>query len=501
MAYQVSVYFNSEYIASTRIRNGSFINEIRYYGDDAYIASGFTGTTTFTATPADGCEFVKWYYRIGGDSGTLQESTDNPFSYSGTDEIIIRAVGQPISGGGGTGGGEGGDSGGDESSEWSRYVSRFDTVGEYDADQIYLNEMEMYMYFVSFANSGTAIFYTTGNVDTVGYLTTSTGWDSSTGIPTSSSIIATDDNSEDGDNFRIEWDVTAGTTYYIWIRGKSKTTTGLVAINIEGPLAWKHNSGGGATVPPNRQLGYLIEPYRMECYYCKFSQSGTATFYTTGTLNTIGYLGTSSYFNSGAGEPTSYLTKDDNSGDGDNFRIEWDVTAGTYYYIWVRCKDPRDAGSTVLNIEFAEESSITKWDWYSSNGTASANQTIAAYNAVANKQSTKNFSHYVWDDMVDKVKEICDEAVGWWDSASYGLSYANTKAIANSNGEYVLTADMFNSLRNNLEIAGYQKLGLSKIPTGTSSGQIPHPVNSGDTVFGHYFITLTNYMNSCIDKL
>ena len=265
MAYRVNVYFNSEYIASTNIRSGSFINVTRNYGDDAYIADGFTNPTTFTATPADGCECTGWYYRIGGDAGTLtfSEGTTksdgtNYFTYSGTDEIIIRAVGQPISGGGG-------------------------------------------------------------------------------------------------------------------------------------------DSGGG------------------------------------------------------------------------------------------------DDGGT----------SITKWDWYSSNGSnASASQTISAYNAINGTgvgRSTKNFSHNVWNDMVDKVKAICDEAVGWWDSSSYGLSYANTKAIANSNGEYVLTAKMFNTLRNNLEIAGGE-LGISKISSGTSSGKIPHPVNSGDTVYGHYFETLADYINDCIDN-
>ena len=364
MAYRVNVYFNSEYIASTRIRSGSFIDETRYYGDDAYIADGFTDTTSFTATPADGCEFVKWYYRIGGDSGTLQESTDNPFRYSGTEEIIIRAVGQPISGG---------DSGGGDDT----WTLNDGTFGSIDDTAVYTQRITvvgrvLHRYSATFTKSGTALFrrMTRTNDNELSYLSKSTSWDVNTGTP----------------------------------------------------------------------------------------------------INTIG-----------------------NMDDG----VELAVTAGDVYYVWVRAKDPErsDANRVAEVIRFTVDT-IPKWDWYSSD------KTLAAYNAINNKGSTKNFSHDVWDAMVDKVKAICDEVVGWWDSASYGLSYANTKAKLNSNGEYVLTSQMFNTLRNNLEIAGTSTMvNLSKIPTGTLSGQIPHPVNTGDKVYGHYFITLANYINSCIDKL
>jgi hypothetical protein len=94
--------------------------------------------------------------------------------------------------------------------------------------------------------------------------------------------------------------------------------------------------------------------------------------------------------------------------------------------------------------------------------------------------------------MVDKVKEIMDEAVGWWDSADYA-TYYDTKF---NSSPYELTAVMFNSLRNNIEIAGNTDayIGLGH-KTGIG------PVSSGDYVYGDYFLTLAEYINECIDNL
>ena len=98
MSYKFTVYFNDEYIYSTRIWDNSGLTDVtKYYGDSAYSEKGHTGTVKFEATPADGCVFDRWYYRIGDeiydDSIPAQESTANPFSYSGTEDIVIRAAG------------------------------------------------------------------------------------------------------------------------------------------------------------------------------------------------------------------------------------------------------------------------------------------------------------------------------------------------------------------------------------------------------------------------
>lgn len=154
--------------------------------------------------------------------------------------------------------------------------------------------------------------------------------------------------------------------------------------------------------------------------------------------------------------------------------------------------------SEVMTDE-GEAKPIEKWVWNDSNNLATANQTARAYNAVFNKTETINFPWLVWDDLAYKVKQLTDATIGYWDT-DYA-TYDATKV----DGTQILTADMFNSLRNNVELSG-GKLGISKIPNATDhdnaiEGTMPHPVLSGKTVFGHYFISLTDYINDCIDKL
>lgn len=133
-------------------------------------------------------------------------------------------------------------------------------------------------------------------------------------------------------------------------------------------------------------------------------------------------------------------------------------------------------------------SDIAYWTWTDSNGTAYAIETKQAYNAVVNKTATTNFSRYVWLDMIDKVKELTDKTIGYWDT-----DYASYDDTTSLNANLELEAVKFNSLRNNLELVGnYVNLGYR-----TDIGK----VNPGDKVYGEYFLTLADYINACIDNL
>lgn len=81
---------------------------------------------------------------------------------------------------------------------------------------------------------------------------------------------------------------------------------------------------------------------------CKYS--GLAEFYTTGNVDTIGYLGTSTSFNESTGKPKNPLESNDNGGDDGNFWFTYDVEAGERYYVWVRCKDISDSGKITFCI-------------------------------------------------------------------------------------------------------------------------------------------------------
>ena len=90
---------------------------------------------------------------------------------------------------------------------------------------------------VSFANSGTATFSTSGDSDTYGYLSTVSTLDSSTGAPTS--IRASDDDSGTGRNCSFSYEVTAGTTYYFWVRLIDIDTTGTTTAHVNPPAKVK----------------------------------------------------------------------------------------------------------------------------------------------------------------------------------------------------------------------------------------------------------------------
>lgn len=121
---------------------------------------------------------------------------------------------------------------------------------------------------------------------------------------------------------------------------------------------------------------------------------------------------------------------------------------------------------------------IALWDWEESNGSATARETAKAYAAIKNKGNCSDFSYKVWNDMCDKTDEYWQIARGeaWFDKY---LSYNDTIMTRN---DKVLTADRMNSLKIN--ISGYN--------TG-----VPN-VESGDPVYGWYFISLMEALNEQI---
>ena len=128
-----------------------------------------------------------------------------------------------------------------------------------------------------------------------------------------------------------------------------------------------------------------------------------------------------------------------------------------------------------------ETVSVELWSWYSSNGLASASQTARAYDAVSSGGNISEFSHLVWNDMVDKVKEILDATGDTWYSG-----YETYSATRMSYSDKELTASRFNALRDNIG---------QHIATGIS------PVSRGDIVYGWYFTRLADRINQWINKL
>lgn len=237
MSYAFTCYCNDPTIYTTSVYVYTIgVSYSNYYGSNTlgswseFSVGGFDSSWAmqFTATPAAGCSFSYWAYRVGSTSAALQYNYNQTFTYYGGQDIYIRAVG--------TSGGSGG--GGDTSTSWTRITGTIGTISSMRQETILLSPMTIYRYRVSFASSGIATFYTFGSVDTYGYLGTSTGWDSSTGKPTS--YLAQNDDGDDR-NFSISYNVTAGTSYYIWVRGYYSDASGTTYLCIIPPSSRPSN--------------------------------------------------------------------------------------------------------------------------------------------------------------------------------------------------------------------------------------------------------------------
>ena len=59
-------------------------------------------------------------------------------------------------------------------------------------------------------------------------------------------------------------------------------------------------------------------------------------------------------------------------------------------------------------------SSYPTFDWYESNGTATAEQTEKAYTAILNQGQCADFSRFVWNDIVDLLSGALETSgLGW----------------------------------------------------------------------------------------
>ncbi len=138
----------------------------------------------------------------------------------------------------------------------------------------------------------------------------------------------------------------------------------------------------------------------------------------------------------------------------------------------------QDIHIRAVAIPEASTTSIDEFDWDISNGSASATLTQKAYETLVNKGKVKDFSHLVWNDMVDKLNEVI-EAEGYsWESDVATL--ARTKMTST---DRAMTAVRFNSFAGNM--VGY---GLS---SWTS-------VKKGDPTIAQTFLDLVDTMNGYI---
>lgn len=161
------------------------------------------------------------------------------------------------------------------------------------------------------------------------------------------------------------------------------------------------------------------------------------------------------------------------------------LTPGTRYDWEAQLGYEDSAGDTWLSLYdsgyfITAERAIEPWSWTYSNGSASASQTRRAYNVLMGTAAADQFSHLVWNDLVDKVAEM-REARGYaWDRA--GTTYPSASGCKVSAGE-TLSARKYNGVRYNIG---------SVFSTGISD-QSP-----GDPITGYKIYHLTDILNRII---
>lgn len=231
MSYGFTVYTDREAIATTIIESQTSGDTYNCnYGTGQHSVSGFTDGhyLKFTAEPADGYEFYRWVYHIGSTSEDTQYSYESEFWYYGStgNDIFIAAEGKLI---------------GSELPDiydvwntiytWPKYYSGYNSI---DAT---LLEYEALVVAVKFNTSGTATFYTTGDGDTVGYLTYECDdvIMNNDGEPVADDILSDDQDSGTGNNFSMSCYVEEDTVYWLWIRSNDGSSLGDFTYHIVAP--------------------------------------------------------------------------------------------------------------------------------------------------------------------------------------------------------------------------------------------------------------------------
>jgi len=198
-------------------------------------------------------------------------------------------------------------------------------------------------FVVTFPSGGTATVYTEGSTDTKGYV-----WNHNS--CNNNSLIAQDNDSGDGDNFFMQGNIAAG-TYYIGLKHNNNWDVGDYTLHVDFQAAASDDYGddcdNAESISVNSVTSGSIETAGdRDFFVVDIPSDGIATVYTTGSTDTVGYVWNRSNCNAGC-----LIASDDNSGDDDNFLMEGNVTAGTYY-IGLKHNNNNDVGDYTLNVVF-----------------------------------------------------------------------------------------------------------------------------------------------------
>ena len=119
---------------------------------------------------------------------------------------------------------------------------------------------------------------------------------------------------------------------------------------IEEKKTWTGYAASIGTVTTQDSRSITLNEYQLYRTTCKFTTSGPAKFFTTGSKDTRGWLSTSSSFNKETGVPSTNVASNDDGGDNYNFSITYNVTANTSYYLFSRFYSEENTGTFTQKI-------------------------------------------------------------------------------------------------------------------------------------------------------
>ena len=203
------------------------------------------------------------------------------------------------------------------------------------------------------------VIYSTGSEDTTVYLYDSSGTE-----------LANNDDSGEGRNFRLEYDLVAGVQYKYGIKYWSSTNTGSIAFKFGKIFTVSYNGNGGSGVPSSQRKDYGTD---------------IVISSTTPTRNGYEFLGWST---SSVATSATYKA-------GDNYAIN---ASNTLYAVWKDTTKPAATISSTKNIastqtvtlNLTDNVGVTSYYW----GTSSS-PTSNLYNSITsttNKTITKTVS-------------------------------------------------------------------------------------------------------------
>lgn len=224
------------------------------------------------------------------------------------------------------------------------------------------------MFCVSFTGSGTANFSTSGASAYVFVTTGNYGWRTDTGVPF-------EDISEATGGPTLDYTVSAGLTYYVWIKGTTENISGNVTVSINPPSSsadWVEIPVGSVVMTTaSRSFDRPMALRRTYRYDIEFTNAGRYRIYCTGAdyqHDAAAYFGTQNLgIRKSDGKPNdSAAVEWDDTGTGSSKDYNFDsgvftVQAGAAAYLWVKCVSVTATAQITIYIVPIQDSGGKVW--------------------------------------------------------------------------------------------------------------------------------------------